>query len=71
MAAQLFRVRRSARDLDRALADGISPHTYVVHWYNDGLKSLPRPPDRDSITSLSGRQMFSRLALPFLPSVSH
>jgi hypothetical protein len=66
MATQLFRVRRSARDLERAIRDCIAPDTYVVHWYNDGLKSLPRPPDRESITSLADRQIFSRLALPFL-----
>ena len=67
MAAQLFRVRRSASDLDRAVAHCIGPDTFVVHWYNDGLTSLRRPPDRDSIISLHERQIFSRLALPFLP----
>ena len=66
MAAQLFRLRPSARDLDRAVGEAIGPETYVVHWYNDGLKALPRPPDRDSIEALADRQMFSRLARPFL-----
>jgi Glycosyltransferase sugar-binding region containing DXD motif len=66
MAAQIFRLRKSPRDLDRALAEAIGPETYVVHWYNDGLKALPRPPDRDSIQALAERQMFSRLARPFL-----
>ena len=67
MATQVFRVWRSARDLDRALGDCVGPDTYVLHWYNDGLKSLPRPPDQDSIASLADRQIFSRLARPFLP----
>ena len=48
-----------------------SADTYVVHWYNDGLKALPRPPDRDSIQALADRQMFSRLARPFLPGDTH
>jgi hypothetical protein len=67
MAAQLFRIRRSARHVERALAESIRPETYVVHWYNDNLKSLPRPPDGESIRALADRQMFSRLALEFLP----
>jgi hypothetical protein len=67
MAAQIFRVRKCAGDLDRALGEAIRPETYIVHWYNDGLKALPRPPDRDSIHALADRQMFSRLARPFLP----
>ncbi len=66
MAAQLFRVRPSPSDLDRALKEAILPETYVVHWYNDDLKSLPRAVDRDSIRALADRQIFSRLALPFL-----
>jgi hypothetical protein len=66
MAAQLFRVRRSAAHVDRALAQAIGADTYVVHWYNDNLKAMPRPPDQDAIRALAERQMFARLALPFL-----
>jgi Glycosyltransferase sugar-binding region containing DXD motif len=68
MAAQLFRVRRSADRVDRALADSLGAETHVLHWYNDNLKALPRPPDRETIRALAERQMFARLALPFLPA---
>jgi hypothetical protein len=66
MALQLFRLRANAAAVDRALGDAIGPETYVVHWYNDNLKKLARPPDRASIDELADRQMFSRLARPFL-----
>ena len=66
MAAQLFRLRANARAVDRAIESAIRPDTYIVHWYNDNLKSLPRPPDRASIEELADRQMFSRLGRPFL-----
>lgn len=66
MAAQLFRLRADAAAVDRAIEAAIGPETYIVHWYNDNLKSLPRPPDRASIHALGDRQMFSRLARPFL-----
>ena len=68
MALQLFRPRASSAAVDRAVGDAIGPETYVVHWYNDDLKTLPRPPDRASIEELADRQMFSRLARPFLSS---
>lgn len=74
MAAQLFRIRPSAAAVDRALGAAISPDTFVVHWYNDGLRALggphARPPDPASIRALADRQLFSRLALPFLPGFS-
>lgn len=67
MAAQLFRVRPSAHAVDRAWRAAISADTFVVHWYNDNLRSVRRPPDPASIRALASRQLFSRLALPFLP----
>jgi hypothetical protein len=67
MAAQLFRIRPSAAAVDRALGAAICPDTFVVHWYNDNLRALARPPDAESIRALAERQLFSRLALPFLP----
>ena len=67
MAAQLFRIRPSAAAVDRALRAAICPDTFVVHWYNDNLRARARPPDPESIRALADRQLFSRLALPFLP----
>jgi hypothetical protein len=69
MAEQLFRVRATAADVDRALGESIAPETYVLHWYNDGRKSSRGPLDRASIEGLADRQMFSRLARPYLPAV--
>jgi hypothetical protein len=66
MALQLFRMRANAAAVDRAVREAIGPETYVVHWYNDNLKKLSRPPDRASIEELADRQMFARLARPFL-----
>ena len=68
MAAQLFRVRAKAADVDRALGESIGSETYVLHWYNDSRKPSRHPLDRASIEALADRQMFSRLACPFLPA---
>ena len=68
MAEQIFRVRATAADVDRAMGESIGPETYVLHWYNDGRRSSRGPLDRASIQALANRQMFSRLACPFLPA---
>src|SRR4051812_2380828 len=68
MAAQIFRVRATAADVNRALGESIGSETYVLHWYNDSRKPSRHPLDRASIQALADRQMFSRLACPFLPA---
>lgn len=66
MAIHLFRLRANAAAVDNALHEAIGAETYVVHWYNNNLKKVPRPLDRASIERLADRQIFSRLARPFL-----
>lgn len=58
---------RSTTNVDELAAQVVSPETYVIHWYNDNLRSMSRPPDPESIRTLTNTQLFSRLAAPFLP----
>ena len=66
MAAQLFRLRANAGAVDRAVDAAIGPDTYIVHWYNDNLKCAAAPARSRVDPGAGRRQMFSRLARPFL-----
>jgi hypothetical protein len=67
MAAQYFKQRVSVA---AAAAQVLAPETYVLHWYNDNLRSLARPPDAESVASLRETQLFSHFAAPFLPAMA-
>jgi Glycosyltransferase sugar-binding region containing DXD motif len=64
MAAHYFRVRK---DLAEIVPRVIAPGTYVVHWGNNDLRKLDRPDDPAAVRALSATQLFSHLAMPFLP----
>lgn len=68
MAAHFFRIRKEIEPLRKSV---IHHDTHIVHWYNDNLRQLARPPDPQGISELANRQLFSRLALPFLPQTSN
>jgi hypothetical protein len=65
MAAHFFRDHPDVGALERA---ALCEETHVVHWYNDNLEGMERPPDPASIRDSADRQLFSRMALPFLPA---
>jgi len=67
MAAHFFRDHPDVAALER---DVVSEDTYVVHWYNDSLMSKVQLLDPDAVRANAARQLFSRIASPFLPAMA-
>jgi hypothetical protein len=63
MVAHLF---RDVDDVERLESEVITPDTLVVHWYNDHQRRNDAQLTREYIEKHSPRQLFSRLARPYL-----
>lgn len=59
MAAHYFRLTNSSDFLETQV---VTDSTYVLHWYNDNLRKLPRPTDAKSLSEMASRQLFARIA---------
>lgn len=63
MAAQYFAQHPQVhRQMDRV----VTPNTFIVHWYNDDRRNSHKPVNAESVSRLARRQMFSRLAMPYV-----
>jgi hypothetical protein len=67
MAFQYFKRRRNLASVAPAV---LTDETYVLHWYNDNLRLLPKPPDAESVAALAQVQLFAHFAAPFLPAAA-
>jgi len=57
-----FHYFRKAKNVLALAHKVVTDATYIVHWYNDNLRKLPRPEDASEVCALADHQLFAHIA---------